>query len=59
MSKLFLGFDPTYGPVARLMANAAHNPLTHPASDYGAFRRLRPAARASWRITCDLPAPSR
>lgn len=38
MSKLFLGFDQTYGPVARIMANAAHNPLTHPAADYGAFR---------------------
>lgn len=38
MSKLWLGWDPTYGPVARIMANSGSDPLTHPASDFGAFR---------------------
>ena len=37
MSKLFIGWDAAYGPVVRIMNNSAHDALTHPATDYGAF----------------------
>lgn len=38
MTRTFIGWKPGVGPVLKVMVNDAHDPLTHPNTDYGAFR---------------------
>lgn len=38
MTRLFYGHKPGVGPVLKVMVNDGHDPLTHPNTDYGAFR---------------------
>lgn len=38
MTRTFIGWKPGVGPVLKILNNDNHDPLTHPNTDYGAFR---------------------